>query len=283
MNRQKSFENQLPTLYIVATPIGNLSEMTYRAVEILKSVDYIAAEDTRNTIKLLNHFEISTKLVSHHEHNLSIAIPKIIQDLKDGCQIALVSDAGYPAISDPGYELVKEVIKEGMNVVPISGANACLDALVVSGIAPQPFTFYGFLDRNDKKKKKELENLKNKQETIIFYEAPHRIKKTLKLMLDVFGNRNIALCRELTKKHEEINRGTIAEILDVVDDMKGEMVLVVEGGQEEISDEITFNQTIEEHVEEYIQMGMTTKDAIKEVAKVRKLSKNQVYNEYHKK
>lgn len=283
MNRQKSFENQLPTLYIVATPIGNLSEMTYRAVEILKSVDYIAAEDTRNTIKLLNHFEISTKLVSHHEHNLSIAIPKIIQDLKDGCQIALVSDAGYPAISDPGYELVKEVIKEGMNVVPISGANACLDALVVSGIVPQPFTFYGFLDRNDKKKKKELENLKNKQETIIFYEAPHRIKKTLKLMLDVFGNRNIALCRELTKKHEEINRGTIAEILDVVDDMKGEMVLVVEGGQEEISDEITFNQTIEEHVEEYIQMGMTTKDAIKEVAKVRKLSKNQVYNEYHKK
>lgn len=283
MNRQKSFENQLPTLYIVATPIGNLSEMTYRAVEILKSVDYIAAEDTRNTIKLLNHFEISTKLVSHHEHNLSIAIPKIIQDLKDGCQIALVSDAGYPAISDPGYELVKEVIKEGMNVVPISGANACLDALVVSGIAPQPFTFYGFLDRNDKKKKKELENLKNKQETIIFYEAPHRIKKTLKLMLDVFDNRNIALCRELTKKHEEINRGTIAEILDVVDDMKGEMVLVVEGGQEEISDEITFNQTIEEHVEEYIQMGMTTKDAIKEVAKVRKLSKNQVYNEYHKK
>lgn len=283
MNRQKSFENQLPTLYIVATPIGNLSEMTYRAVEILKSVDYIAAEDTRNTIKLLNHFEISTKLVSHHEHNLSIAIPKIIQDLKDGCQIALVSDAGYPAISDPGYELVKEVIKEGMNVVPISGANACLDALVVSGIAPHPFTFYGFLDRNDKKKKKELENLKNKQETIIFYEAPHRIKKTLKLMLDVFGNRNIALCRELTKKHEEINRGTIAEILDVVDDMKGEMVLVVEGGQEEISDEITFNQTIEEHVEEYIQMGMTTKDAIKEVAKVRKLSKNQVYNEYHKK
>lgn len=283
MNRQKSFENQLPTLYIVATPIGNLSEMTYRAVEILKSVDYIAAEDTRNTIKLLNHFEISTKLVSHHEHNLSIAIPKIIQDLKDGCQIALVSDAGYPAISDPGYELVKEVIKEGMNVVPISGANACLDALVVSGIAPQPFTFYGFLDRNDKKKKKELENLKNKQETIIFYEAPHRIKKTLKLMLDVFGNRNIALCRELTKKHEEINRGTIAEILDVVDHMKGEMVLVVEGGQEEISDEITFNQTIEEHVEEYIQMGMTTKDAIKEVAKVRKLSKNQVYNEYHKK
>ena len=161
MNRQKSFENQKPTLYVVATPIGNLNEMTYRAIQILNDVDYIAAEDTRNTIKLLNHFEISTKLVSHHEHNLMIAIPKIVNDLKNGMNIALVSDAGYPAISDPGYELVKEVIREGLNVVPVSGANACLDALVVSGIAPQPFLFYGFLDRNDKNKKKELDKLKS--------------------------------------------------------------------------------------------------------------------------
>ena len=159
MNRQKSFENQKPTLFVVATPIGNLNEMTYRAIQVLKDVDYIAAEDTRNTVKLLNHFDISTKLVSHHEHNLMTAIPKIVHDLKNGLNIALVSDAGYPAISDPGYELVKEVIKEGMNVVPISGANACLNALVVSGIAPQPFLFYGFLDRNDKNKKKELEKL----------------------------------------------------------------------------------------------------------------------------
>ena len=283
MNRQKCFENQKPTLFVVATPIGNLNEMTYRAIQVLKDVDYIAAEDTRNTVKLLNHFDISTKLVSHHEHNLMTAIPKIVHDLKNGLNIALVSDAGYPAISDPGYELVKEVIKEGMNVVPISGANACLDALVVSGIAPQPFLFYGFLDRNDKNKKKELEKLKKYQETIVFYEAPHRIKKTLKLMYDILGNRSIALCRELTKKHEEINRGTIEEILSVIDDMKGEMVIVVEGSHEEFQDQpLVFEQSIVEHVEEYIEKGMSTKDAIKEVAKERKLSKNIVYNEYHK-
>lgn len=283
MNRQKSFENQKPTLFVVATPIGNLNEMTYRAIQVLKDVDYIAAEDTRNTVKLLNHFDISTKLVSHHEHNLMTAIPKIVHDLKNGLNIALVSDAGYPAISDPGYELVKEVIKEGMNVVPISGANACLDALVVSGIAPQPFLFYGFLDRNEKNKKKELEKLKKYQETIVFYEAPHRIKKTLKLMYDILGNRSIALCRELTKKHEEINRGTIEEILSVIDDMKGEMVIVVEGSHEEFQDQpLVFEQSIVEHVEEYIEKGMSTKDAIKEVAKERKLSKNIVYNEYHK-
>ena len=283
MNRQKSFEKKKPTLFVVATPIGNLNEMTYRAIQVLKDVDYIAAEDTRNTVKLLNHFDISTKLVSHHEHNLMTAIPKIVHDLKNGLNIALVSDAGYPAISDPGYELVKEVIKEGMNVVPISGANACLDALVVSGIAPQPFLFYGFLDRNDKNKKKELEKLKKYQETIVFYEAPHRIKKTLKLMYDILGNRSIALCRELTKKHEEINRGTIEEILSVIDDMKGEMVIVVEGSHEEFQDQpLVFEQSIVEHVEEYIEKGMSTKDAIKEVAKERKLSKNIVYNEYHK-
>lgn len=282
MNRQKSFENDNATLYLVATPIGNLNEMTFRSVEILKSVNYIAAEDTRNTIKLLNHFDISTKLISHHEHNLISSIPKIIDLLKDGNHIALVSDAGYPAISDPGYELVQEVISNSFNVVPISGANACLNALVVSGICPQPFLFYGFLSHQDKKKKKELEKLKNYEETIVFYEAPHRIKKTLVLMKDIFGNRNICLARELTKKHEEINRGTIEEIIDVVDTMKGEMVIVVEGctNVEEI---VTFEQSIEEHVNEYIQTGMSTKDAIKEVSRQRNISKNIVYQEYHKK
>ena len=282
MNRQKSFENEKPTLYLVATPIGNLSEMTYRAVETLKNVNFIAAEDTRNTVKLLNHFEIDTKLISHHEHNLVTSIPKIIQLLEEGNDIALVSDAGYPAISDPGYELVKAAITKDINIVPISGANACLNALVVSGIAPQPFLFYGFLDHQDKKKKKELELLKKYQETIVFYEAPHRIKKTLKLMLDIFGNRHIALCREITKKHEEINRGTIEEILTVVDDMKGEMVIVVEGAID-VEEDVVFEQSIEEHVNEYIEKGMSTKDAIKEVAKQRNVSKNVVYQEYHQK
>lgn len=281
MNRQKSFENNLATLYLVATPIGNLNEMTYRAVDILKSVHYIAAEDTRNTIKLLNHFDIQAKLISHHEHNIQTSIPKIISLLEDGENVALVSDAGYPAISDPGYEVVKETIKYGYNVVPISGANACLDALIVSGIQPQPFLFYGFLDHHDKKKKKELDDLKKYKETIVFYESPHRIKKTLVLMLDIMGDRQIALCRELTKKHEEINRGTISEILSVVDDMKGEMVIIVEGNHEEV-EEIVFEQSIEEHVDEYIQKGMSTKDAIKEVAKQRNISKNIVYQEYHK-
>lgn len=282
MNRQKSFENQKSTLYLVATPIGNLNEMTYRAVDILKKVDFIAAEDTRNTIKLLNYFEITTKLMSHHEHNLVTSIPKIIQLLLNGHDLALVSDAGYPAISDPGYELVKECINNDINVVPISGANACLDALVVSGITPQPFLFYGFLDHLDKRKKKELDSLKKYKETIVFYEAPHRIKKTLSIMLDIFGNRNIALCREITKKHEEINRGSIEEILSVVDDMKGEMVIVVEGNKE-IEEEHVFDQSIQEHVDEYIEKGMSTKDAIKEVAKQRNISKNIVYQEYHQK
>lgn len=282
MNRQKSFENGLSTLYLVATPIGNLSEMTYRAVETLQNVDCIAAEDTRNTIKLLNHFNINKKLISHHQFNIETSTPKIINLLSEGNNIALVSDAGYPAISDPGYELVQAVIEAGFNVVPISGANACLNALIVSGIAPQPFMFYGFLDHSDKKKKKELEELKKYKETIVFYEAPHRIKKTLTLMLNIFGNRNIALCRELTKKHEEITRGTIEEVIEVVDDMKGEMVLVVEGTKETV-EEIVFEISIEEHVNELIDNGMSTKDAIKEVAKIRGIGKNEVYNEYHKK
>ncbi len=282
MNRQKSFENNKSTLFLVATPIGNLSEMTFRAVEILKEVDYIAAEDTRNTIKLLNHFDISTKLISHHEHNIISSIPKIISLLNENHNIALVSDAGYPAISDPGYELVKEVIEQGYNVVPISGANACLNALVVSGICPQPFLFYGFLDHLDKKKKKELEELKSYKETIVFYESPHRIKKTLQLMLKILGDRHIALAREITKKHEEINRGTIQEILEVVDDMKGEMVIVVEGNHHQEETTI-FEQSIQEHVDEYIEKGMSTKDAIKEVAKQRGVSKNTIYQEYHQK
>lgn len=282
MNRQKSFENNKSTLFLVATPIGNLSEMTFRAVEILKEVDYIAAEDTRNTIKLLNHFDISTKLISHHEHNIISSIPKIISLLNENHNIALVSDAGYPAISDPGYELVKEVIEQGYNVVPISGANACLNALVVSGICPQPFLFYGFLDHLDKKKKKELEELKSYKETIVFYESPHRIKKTLQLMLKILGDRHIALAREITKKHEEINRGTIQEILEVVDDMKGEMVIVVEGNHHQEETTI-FEQSIQEHVDEYIEKGMSTKDAIKEVAQQRGVSKNTIYQEYHQK
>lgn len=278
MIRQKSFENEKSTLYLVATPIGNLDEMTYRAVNILNEVDYIAAEDTRNTIKLLNHFNIKKKLISHHEHNIEASSYKILE-LLEGANIALVSDAGYPAISDPGYELVMKVIEKGYNVVSVSGANACLNALVVSGICPQPFLFYGFLNHSDKTKKKELTSLKDYRETIVFYESPHRINKTLTLMLEYLGDRPIALCRELTKRHEEIIRGKISEVLEVCDSLKGEMVIVVEGTKEII--EQTFDLDINKQIEVYMNEGMTSKEAIKKVAKERNLSKNEVYKTYH--
>ena len=280
MNRQKSFENQAPSLYLVATPIGNLEEITFRATNVLKEVDYIGAEDTRNTIKLLNHYDIKTKLISHHEHNLSQSIPKLINLLLEGNDIALVSDAGYPAISDPGYELVKAAIENNINVIPVSGANACLDALVVSGIAPQPFLFYGFLDHQDKKKRKELEKLKNYRETIVFYESPHRISKTLKLMQDILGDRHIALCREITKKHEEIIRGKISEIISITAELKGEMVIVVSGNND--NDEVNLSpEILITEVDNYVNKGMSVKDAIKEVSKLRKVNKNELYALYH--
>lgn len=280
MLRQKSFDDTSATLFLVATPIGNLEEMSVRAINTLKEVDCIAAEDTRNTIKLLNHFEIKTKLMSHHEHNWKQSIPKILELLKDGKNIALVSDAGYPAISDPGYELVQAAIQEGYGVVPISGPNACLNALVVSGIAPQPFTFYGFLDHQDKTKKKELQALKNHQETLVFYESPYRIEKTLSIMLEIFGDRSMALCRELTKRHEEIIRGTISEIIPLCETLKGEMVLVVEGAKEiEEQDE---DVDIIAEIEKRLSQGASPKDAIKDVAKTFQLKKNEVYDLYLK-
>jgi 16S rRNA (cytidine1402-2'-O)-methyltransferase len=282
MNRQKSFDNNNVTLYLVATPIGNLEEITYRAINILKEVAFIAAEDTRNTIKLLNYFQITTKLISHHEHNINQSIPKIISLMNEGNNIALVSDAGYPAISDPGYELVKEAIDNNFNVVCINGANACLNALVVSGICPQPFLFYGFLSHQNKNKKKELEKLTKYSETLVLYESPHRINKTLQLMLDILGDRQIALCRELTKKYEEIIRGSISEVLTVMDEIKGEMVLIIEGSSQG-EEEVVFDQTVEEHVEEFINKEYSTKDAIKKVAEIRKVNKNLIYKEYHKK
>ena len=280
MLRQKSFDDTSATLFLVATPIGNLEEMSVRAINTLKEVDCIAAEDTRNTIKLLNHFEIKTKLMSHHEHNWKQSIPKILELLKDGKNIALVSDAGYPAISDPGYELVQVAIQEGYGVVPISGPHACLNALVVSGIAPQPFTFYGFLDHQDKTKKKELQALKNHQETLVFYESPYRVEKTLSIMLEIFGDRSMALCRELTKRHEEIIRGTISEIISLCETLKGEMVLVVEGAKE--IEEQNEDVDIITEIEKRLSQGASSKDAIKDVAKTFQLKKNEVYDLYLK-
>lgn len=279
MQRQKSFDDTKGTLYLVATPIGNLEEMTMRAIRVLQEADCIAAEDTRNTIKLLNHFDIKTKLISHHEHNWKQSIPKILALLEENQKVALVSDAGYPAISDPGYELVQACIEANYPVVPISGCNACLDALVVSGIAPQPFTFYGFLDHLDKNKKKELETLKYHQETLVFYESPYRVQKTLELMKEILGDRPIALCRELTKRHEEIIRGLISEIIPLCPELKGEMVLVVSGATESFVDdkeEIDYMVVIDDLVKE----GKSAKDAIKEVAKKYGQKKNDLYQQY---
>lgn len=280
MNRQKSFENKNATLYVVPTPIGNLNEISKRTINVLNEVDVIACEDTRTSGKLLSYFNIHTKTIAHHMHNEQQSCKGILSLLNEGKNIALISDAGYPLISDPGQILVNEVVNNGYNVVSLSGSNAALNALVVSGIMTQPFTFYGFLDSNDSKKEKQLLELKEHPFTLVFYEAPHRITKTLKLILKVFGNRKISIARELTKKHEEIIRGCVEEVIEISDELKGEMVIVVEGYS---PIEIKLDDTeIIALVDELISKGSSTKDAIKKVAKDNNLKKNDVYEIYHK-
>ncbi|RSK56850.1 16S rRNA (cytidine(1402)-2'-O)-methyltransferase [Bacillus canaveralius] len=287
MWQQKSFQNEESKgiLYLVPTPIGNLEDMSFRAVRILKEVDFIAAEDTRNTKKLCHYFEIDTPLMSHHEHNKDVSGEKIVKLLKNGAKIALVSDAGMPAISDPGYELVKKATEEQLTVVSLPGANAALTALIASGLATQPFYFYGFLSRHKKEKRKELEELGKQTATLLIYEAPHRLKDTLQLMAEVLGERKIVLCRELTKKYEELIRGTIAEAMDWAnrEEVRGEFCLVVEGGSESASDQQLWwdRLTIKEHIEHYISEGMAPKDAIKQTAKDRNIQKRDVYHVYH--
>ncbi len=278
MMRQKSFINNAPTLYLVATPIGNLEDMTFRAINILKEVDIIFCEDTRVSGKLLKHFDIKKPLKQYHDFNKEMKSEEIIKLLQDSNNIALISDAGYPLISDPGYYVIREAINHGFNVVSIPGANALLSALVVSGIAPHPFSFYGFLSNKEGKRSKELEALKDHKETMIFYESPNRVQKTIKTMLHVLGERKVVIARELTKKYEEIIRGSTSTLVDI-EDIKGECVLVVEGKtKEEISD-----LSILEEVELLISQGKSSKEAIKDVAKRRNLPKNDVYIAYHQK
>lgn len=282
MIRQKSFENEKATLYVVATPIGNLEEMTSRAIHVLESVDVIAAEDTRNTLKLLNYFGIRTRLIAHHQHNEEQSANGLLELLRQGKNVAIVSDAGYPLISDPGSVVAKKVMEEGFNVVPISGSNAMLNALVASGMNTRHFLFYGFLKAQEKERIRELHELKYYPFTIVFYEAPHRIEKMLKSCLEVLGNRQICLARELTKKHEEFIRGTIEEVLEIVDDIKGEMVVVIEGCSEEKNPgEDQASPLVHEQIKTYIDGGLTTNEAIKRVAKELGLSKNDLYKEYH--
>lgn len=270
------------------TPIGNLEDMTFRAIRIMKEADWIAAEDTRNTKKLCNYFEIETPVTSYHEHNKESSGYKLVEKIKEGAKVALVSDAGMPTISDPGTELVAQAIAEGLTVVPLPGANAALTALIASGILPQPFYYYGFLQRGKKDKKKELELLARQTATIVLYESPHRLKETLSLMLDGLGDRKMVLCRELTKKYEEFLRGTISEALAwaEAEEVRGEFVLVIEGASRDAiakeENQWWEGLSIEEHVEHYISKEeMNSKDAIKQAAKDRGIQKREVYQAYH--
>lgn len=286
---QRSYREQRDagTLYLVPTPIGNLEDMTFRAVRILKEADWIAAEDTRNTKKLCNHFEIDTPLVSYHEHNKETGGEKLIAELECGKSVALVSDAGTPAISDPGKELVRACSERKIFVVPLPGANAGLSALIASGLDTEQFFFYGFLPRSKNDRKQELEHLKTMTATLIFYEAPHRMKETVAAMAEQFGDRQMCVGREITKKFEEWTRGSLDEINERLRDEppKGEFCLIVEGaaaGEADEKERWWDGLTLEEHVRHYVEIrGMRAKDAVKEAARDRGIPKREAYNAYH--
>lgn len=268
-------------LYIVATPIGNLEDITLRALKILKNVDLIAAEDTRQTLKLLNHFEISKPLISYHRHNEDVKSDILIEKLKEGQNIALVSDAGTPGICDPGEEIIKKAIEEELDIVPIPGACAFVNALIASGINTKEFTFLGFLPLNKKLRKEKLDEIKKSNKTIIIYEAPHKMKNTLEDLQKILNNRKIVLAREITKIHEEFIRKDINQILENIDNIKGEMILIIEGNiQEKNEDNELNNLTLEEHYKYYENQGLEKKEIIKKIAKDRNVSKNDIYMKF---
>ena len=272
---QKSYDNT-PTLYLVPTPIGNLDDFTFRGVEILKKVDVIFSEDTRVTLNLLNHFNIKKHLVASHKFNEEKSSAKLLSYLNEGKSVALVTDRGTPLLSDPGNICVKKVVEMGYNVVSLPGATAAIPALTSSSIDSSRFLFYGFLNSKQSKRIKELELLKDVKYTIIFYEAPHRIIDTLNDMKQVFKNRYISISREISKKYEEIYRGTIEEIIKELNEPKGEFVIVVSGNDEEVSYD---DLSVQDHVDMYVRDGYTLKDAIKKVAKDRNVAKNEIYRE----
>ena len=268
-------------LYIVATPIGNLEDITIRALKILKEVDIIAAEDTRQTLKLLNHFEISKPLISYHRHNEDVKSNILIEKLKNGENIALVSDAGTPGICDPGEEVIKKSIEEGITVIPIPGACAMINALIVSGLPTKEFNFLGFLPLNKKLRKEKLKEIENSEKTIIIYEAPHKMKTTLLDLKNMLKNRKIVLARELTKIHEEFIRKNIDELLQEIDNLKGEMILIIEGNKIENKEENELNNlSLEEHYKYYEKQGLDKKEIIKKIAKDRNVNKNEIYMKF---
>ena len=269
-------------LYVCATPIGNLEDITYRTLRVLNEVDLIAAEDTRHSIKLLNHFEISKPLTSYHEHNKDSKGGYLINKLLEGENIALISDAGMPGISDPGEEVIKQAIENNIEIEVLPGATASITALVGSGLETAKFAFEGFLDRDKKRRREQLEEIKHEKRTIIFYESPHRLKDTLKDMLKILGNRSISINRELTKKYQEIIRNDIQGCIDIFNEreVKGEFVLIVEGFKGEIEKVCEYDHLNErDYVQKLIEEGITKKDAIKIVCKERKLKKDIVYKQ----
>ena len=279
--RTLNFEGKLPLLYLVATPIGNLDEMSPRAIEVLSSMDLIACEDTRNTGKLLSFFNISKPLISLREHNEMEASNKVVTELLVGKKVAYVSDAGYPCISDPGSRLVRLCLENKINISAISGPNAALNALVASGLCSEHFYFHGFLNAKTTVRLEELRELAKKKETLIFYESPHRIQKTLVDMFTILGNRKACIGRELTKKHEEYIRASLEELSQIdPETLKGEMVIVVEGTLGELKPNVN-NDDIVSMVENFVQSGMSTKDAIKRVSEITSVSKNVIYKLYH--
>jgi len=291
MEVQRSFsENEQGALYLVATPIGNLDDMTVRALDALRQADVIACEDTRQTRKLLAHFQLEKRTVSYHEHNKQASGAGLLQWLAEGKKIALVSDAGLPAISDPGADLVRDAVAAGYPVIPIPGANAALTALIASGLPTDRFVFCGFLPREKKERRQELERLKRYPETLIFYEAPHRIEKTLADMRETLGDRQAVLARELTKRYEEFARGRISELLVWLGEgeIRGEFCLVVAGlsaaEAEQLPDpESSWWQelTLLQHVDHYVAQGRSKKEALKQTAEDRGLPRREVYNAYH--
>lgn len=279
--RSLNFESDKPLLYLVATPIGNLQEVSPRTLEVLSSVDLIACEDTRVTGKLLSLLGIKKDLISLREHNEVSVSHDLIEKIKKGTKVAYVSDAGYPCISDPGSKLVKICLENEINIAPVSGPNAALNALVASGLCEDHFYFHGFLNAKESVRLEELRELVYRKETLIFYEAPHRIKKTLEALYEIFGDRKACLARELTKKHEEFIRCGLKTMSEIdPETLKGEMVIVVEGSTGEVKPVIS-NNDIVNMVKSMVDSGMSTKDAIKKVSEMTKINKNIVYKVYH--
>ena len=270
-------------LFLIATPIGNLEDITYRAVKILEEVDIIAAEDTRHSLKLLNYLGISKPMISYHRHNEDVKSPELIKMLLEGKNIGLITDAGTPGISDPGEEIVKKAIKNNIEIIPIPGACALINALIASGMGTKEFAFYGFLPLDNKLRKEKLEDISKQNKTIIFYEAPHRLEKTLNELKNVFGNINIVVAKELTKIHETFYRGTIEEVLGKLGEIKGEYIIIFEmhaKTEKQTQIEELNKMTLDEQYDYYKNTGLTKKEIIKQIAKNNNVQKDIIYKQF---